>query len=202
MFEKLSHLFTPAAQSLPLFPLSTVLFPGGSMPLKIFEQRYLELAKTCLADNTTFGVCGIHEGSETGAPAIPYEVGTEARIVEWDMPQPGIFHVVVEGLQRYVARSWEAQPNGLLVAEVEPVSAEQYRDIPAELRLCAEVLKHLLAEHRIEPRETHYDDAVWVGYRLSELLPFKLKVKQDLLEMNDSITRLRIIDQFLRKNAK
>jgi Lon protease-like protein len=202
MFEKLSNLFTPAVRSLPLFPLSTVLFPGGRMPLKIFEQRYLDLVKTCIADNATFGWCGIREGSETGEPAVPYEVGTEARIVEWDMQQPGIFHIVVEGLQRYVARSWQAQPNGLLIAETESVSEEKPRDIPDELRLCSEVLKHLLADHQIEPPEPHYDDAVWVSYRLSELLPFKLKVKQDLLEMNDSITRLRIIDQFLRQNAK
>lgn len=202
MFEKLSNLFTPAVRTLPLFPISTVLFPGGRIPLKIFEQRYLDLAKTCLKDDSTFGVCGIHEGVEVGEPSIPYEVGTEARIVEWDMPQPGIFHVVVEGLQRYVARSWAAQPSGLLIAQTETVSAEKTCDIPDDLRLSAEVLRHLLSDHQIEPPETHYEDAVWVGYRLSELLPFKLKVKQDLLEMNDSITRLRIIDQFLRQNAR
>lgn len=202
MFEKLSHLFTPAARILPLFPLSAVLFPGGRMPLKIFEQRYLDLAKTCLKDNTTFGICGIREGSEVGEPAIPYEVGTEAHIVEWDMPQPGILHVIVEGMQRYVARSWEAQPNGLLLAQTETVSAEKPCAIPEESRLCSEVLRHLLSDHHIEPPQTHYDDAVWVSYRLSELLPFKPKIKQDLLEMNDSVTRLRIINQFLRQNAK
>jgi Lon protease-like protein len=132
MFEKLSNLFVPAVRTLPLFPLSTVLFPGGRMPLKIFEQRYLDLAKTCLSDNATFGLCGIREGGETGEPAIPYEVGTEARIVEWDMPQPGIFHVIVEGLQRYVARRWEVRPGGLLVAETEPVSAGRPSDGTAE----------------------------------------------------------------------
>lgn len=202
MFQKLSKMLTPATRVLPLFPLSTVLFPGGRMPLKIFEQRYLDLAKACLADNATFGLCGIREGSETGEPAIPHEVGTEARIVEWDMPQPGIFHVVVEGLERYVARNWEVKSSGLLIADVEAVSVEAPCDIPGELRLCAEVLKHLLTDNQIEPPQPHYDDAVWVGYRLSELLPFRLKVKQDLLEMNDSVTRLSIIDQFLRQNAK
>lgn len=202
MFEKLSNLFAPPVRMLPLFPLSSVLFPGGRMPLRIFEQRYLDLAKTCLANNSTFGVCAIREGGEVGAPAVPYEVGTEARIVEWDMPQPGIFHVVVEGMQRYVARKWEARADGLLIAETETVSPEKPCAIPGELRLCAEVLRRLLRDNQIEPQQTHYDEAAWVGYRLSELLPFKLKVKQDLLEMNDSVTRLRIIDQFLRQNAK
>lgn len=187
---------------LPLFPLSTVLFPGGRMPLKIFEQRYIDLIKHCLADDTTFGLCGIREGHEVGEPAIPYEVGTEARIVEWDMPQPGIFHIIVEGIERYVARKWAADDKGLLVAEIEPVSVEPPCALPEELRLCAEVLKHT---HQVTDSPSSgmpYHDAVWVGYRLSELLPFKLSIKQDLLEMNDAITRLRLLDQFLRKQAK
>ena len=202
MFKKLSKLFEPETRVLPLFPVSSLLFPGGRIPLKIFEQRYLDLIKNCIADNTSFGLCAIREGNETGVPAIPYEVGTEVRIVEWDMPQPGIFHIVVEGLQRYVAREWQASSSGLLIATIERVNAEKACEIPDELRLCAEVLRHLLADNQIELPKTHYDDAVWVGYRLSELLPFKLKVKQDLLEMNDSLMRLRIIDRFLRQNAK
>lgn len=199
MLKKISEIFAPATRTLPLFPLSNIVFPGGRMPLKIFEQRYLNLIKTCLADNATFGLCGIREGSEIGAPAVPYEIGTEVRISEWDMPQTGIFHVVVEGVGRYIARRWKAEVNGLLVAQTESVSEEVACEVPDELRLCVQVLKHLVGS---EPDTNHYDDAVWVGYRLSELLPFKLKVKQDLLEMNDSLMRLRIIDQFLRKSAK
>lgn len=202
MFKKLSKLFTSESRVLPLFPVATVLFPGGRLSLKVFEQRYLELVKTCIAESSTFGLCGIHEGGEAGEPAIPYEVGTEVRVVEWDMPQPGIFHVVVEGMERYVVRKQETTPSGLLVAAIDPVSAEAPCEIPVDLRLCVEVLKHLLADNKIEPGEVHYDDAVWVAYRLSELLPLKLKVKQDLLEMNDSLARLRILDQFLRQNAK
>jgi hypothetical protein len=189
-------------RQLPLFPLTTILFPGGRLPLKIFEQRYLDLIKHCLADNMTFGLCGIREGHEVGDPAVPYEVGTEVRIVEWDMPQPGIFHIVVEGMQRYVARHWKAEDNGLLVADVESVSIEPPCNVPEELRLCAEVLKHTHQATGTAPSSPPFHDAVWVGYRLSELLPFKLSIKQDLLEMNDSITRLRLLDQFLRKQAK
>lgn len=189
-------------RQLPLFPLSTVLFPGGRLPLKIFEQRYLDLVKQCLSGNTTFGLCGIREGHEVGEPAVPYEVGTEVRILEWDMPQAGIFHIIVEGLERYVARHWIVEKNGLLMAEVEAVSAEPPCALPEELRLCAEVLKHIHGMASGPEAVAHYHDAVWVGYRLSELLPFKLSIRQDLLEMNDSLTRLRILDQFLRKQAQ
>lgn len=202
MFKKISKLFNPENRVLPLFPVSTVLFPGGRLSLKVFEQRYLDLVKTCIADNKTFGLCAIREGSEVGEPALPHEVGTEVKIIEWDMPQTGIFHVVVEGLGRFVIRNQETSQNGLLIAAVDHVTVEPPCKIPVDLRLCGEVLKHLLADNQMEPAEAHYDDAVWVGYRLSELLPFKLKVKQDLLEMNDSLARLRILDQFLRQNAK
>jgi len=195
-------MFSSRPRTLPLFPLSTVLFPGGRLPLKIFEQRYLDLVKNCLADNSTFGLCAIREGHEVGEPAVPFEVGTEVRIAEWDMPQPGIFHIEVEGLERYIANSLELQGGGTLIASIQPVSAEESCAIPEELRLCPEVLKHIMADNTMPVPESHFEDAVWVGYRLSERLPFKLKVKQDLLEMNDSLTRLRILDQFLRKQAK
>lgn len=194
-------MFSSQHRTLPLFPLSTVLFPGGCLPLKIFEQRYLDLIKNCLADNSTFGLCAIREGSEVGELAIPFEVGTEVRIVEWDMPQPGIFHILVEGLQRYAARNWMPQ-DGVLIASMQPMSIEESCTIPEELRLCPEVLKHILADSPAPVKDSHFKDAVWVGYRLSEKLPFKLSIKQDLLEMNDPLTRLRILDQFLRKQAQ
>lgn len=194
-------MFSSQHRTLPLFPLSTVLFPGGRLPLKIFEQRYLDLVKNCLADNSTFGLCAIREGSEVGKLAIPFEVGTEVRIMEWDMPQPGIFHIMVEGLQRYMASDWKPL-GGVLVASVQSMSVEEPCAIPEELRLCPEVLKHILADSPAAVTDSHFKDAVWVGYRLSEKLPFKLHVKQDLLEMNDPLTRLRILDQFLRKQAQ
>ena len=189
--------------SLPLFPLQTVLFPGGRLPLKIFEQRYLELTKDCLARNTSFGICALRAGQEVGEPATPFEVGTLARIIHWDMPQPGIFHVLVEGGERYVARNWRPQHNGLIVADVDDISPEQPVAITDDLRLAVDLLKQIIedaGDKHFGP-ERHFDDAVWVGFRLAEVLPFKLTVKQNLLEMNDGLTRLRIMAEFLRKQG-
>lgn len=186
---------------LPLFPLNTVVFPGGRLPLRIFEQRYLEMVKRAIADDAPFGVCGIREGSEVGAPAVPYSVGTRVRIVEWDMPQTGILHVDTEALDRFVVRATRTEASGLLVGQVDPVSAETAVAIPDDLELAVEVMRHILGKYG----ETHFppphplDDAVWVGYRLSEVLPLKLSIRQNLLEMNDSVARLRILAGFLRK---
>ncbi|MEW6120709.1 MAG: LON peptidase substrate-binding domain-containing protein [Pseudomonadota bacterium] len=188
--------------ALPLFPLNTVVFPGGHLPLRVFEQRYLDLVKRAIADDTPFGICAIREGNEMGTPAVPYAVGTRVRIVEWDMPQTGILHIETEGLDRFVIRSTHTEPSGLLVGQVESVSVEAPASVPDEFELASEVLEHIVGEYGEArfPRPHAFDDAVWVGYRLSEVLPLKVSIRQNLLEMNDSLARLRILVEILRKH--
>ena len=86
---------------LAIFPLNTVLFPGGLLPLRIFEQRYMEMAKACLKNDEHFGICLIRSGREVGAPAVPESIGSTAKIVEWDMQQLGVLSVKVQGGQRF-----------------------------------------------------------------------------------------------------
>ncbi len=188
--------------ALPLFPLNTVVFPGGRLPLRVFEQRYLDLVKRAIADDTPFGLCAIREGKEVGTPAVPYSVGTRVRIVEWDMPQTGILHIETEGLDRFVIRSTHAEASGLLIGQVESVSVEASSPIPEEYELAAEVLQHIVGEYGETrfPKPHALDDAVWVGYRLSEVLPLSLSIRQNLLEMNDSLARLRILVEILRQH--
>lgn len=96
-----------------------MLFPGGSLPLRIFETRYMDMAKACLRDGAPFGICLIREGREVGAPATPFEVGTLATIESWDMQQLGLLHIVARGGQRFRVVNHRAQPDGLLRATVE-----------------------------------------------------------------------------------
>jgi Lon protease-like protein len=187
--------------TLPLFPLNTLVFPGGRLPLRVFEQRYLDMIKQAIADGTPFGICAIREGAEVGAPAIPYAVGTRVIITDWDMPQTGILHIDTQAQQRFVIRSIHTEANGLLIGSVESVSVEVISPIPDELQLAAEILRHIVKEYGDAhfPAPHHFEDAVWVGYRLSEVLPLKLSAKQSLLEMNDSVERLRILNEILKK---
>ena len=188
-------------RTLPLFPLNTLVFPGGRLPLRIFEQRYLDMVKQAIADNSPFGICAIRAGSEVGAPATPYEIGTRVIVTDWDMPQTGILHIDTQAQERFVIRSTHSEPNGLLIGTVEPVSVEVIAPIPDDLQLAAEILRHIVKEYGDAhfPAPHHFDDAVWVGYRLSEVLPLKLSIKQNLLEMNDSVERLRILSEILKK---
>jgi len=187
--------------TLPLFPLNTLVFPGGRLPLRVFEQRYLDMIKQAIADSTPFGICAIREGAEVGAPATPYAVGTRVLITDWDMPQTGILHIDTQAQERFVIRSIQTEPNGLLIGTVESVSIEAAAAIPDDLLLAAEILRHIINEYGDAnfPAPHDFDDAVWVGYRLSEVLPLKLSTKQSLLEMNDSVERLRILNEILKK---
>lgn len=189
------------SSTLPLFPLNTVVFPGGKLPLRIFEQRYLDMVKRAIADATPFGICAIREGTETGAPAVPYTVGTCVHVTDWDMPETGILHIETRARERFVIRSTRVEASGLLVGNVDDVSAEPAVGIPDDLELAVEILRHIIGEYggTYFPPPHAFDNAVWVGYRLSEVLPLKHSTKQNLLEMNDSVTRLRILTEFLKK---
>jgi Lon protease-like protein len=191
----------PRPSRLPLFPLNTVIFPGGQLPLRIFEQRYLDMVKQAIADDAPFGICAIREGTETGVPAVPYSIGTRVRVTDWDMPQTGILHIETRALERFVVRSTHTEPSGLLIGTVEDVSAESAIATPDELELAIEILRHIIDEYGDAhfPGPHELDNAVWVGYRLSEVLPLTLSIKQNLLEMNDSVMRLRILTEYLKK---
>jgi len=195
---------TRDSRNLPLFPLHTVLFPGGMLPLRIFEQRYVDMAKACLASEGTFGVVLITSGDEVirdkaaCAPSFA-PIGTEARIVEWDMPQLGILHVRTEGLQRFSVERHGVATNGLVTGDVvaiadEPACAVTQRFMPLVKLL--ELIAARVGPQQFPP-ERRYDDASWVGYRLAELLPLPLSIKQSMLEINDSEVRLSVLMRFL-----
>ncbi len=190
-------------RTIPLFPLNTVVFPGGVQPLRIFEQRYLTMIKQAIADNTPFGICAIREGTETGSPALPYTIGTLVHVTDWDMPQNGILHIDTLAQERFVIRNTQTDSSGLIMGTVESVSPEPAVVIPDDLELAVEILRHIIDEYGNAhfPAPHAFDNAVWVGYRLSEVLPLKLSIKQDLLEMNDSVMRLRILTEFLKKQV-
>ncbi len=187
------------AMEIPVFPLHTVLFPGGALPLRVFEQRYMDMAKDCLREERPFGVCLIKEGEAVGAPAVPESIGCLARIGGWDMHQIGVLNLKVVGLQRFCIQHQRTGENGLITAGVLTIAAEPAQQIAPSLQACVTVLRHIIGqmgEDKFEP-PLQFEDAAWVGYRLAEVLPLKLRVKQSMLEMNDSAMRLEILKDFL-----
>jgi Lon protease-like protein len=185
------------SSNLPLFPLNTVLFPGGRLPLRIFEQRYMDMAKACLKDGSPFGVCLIREGGEVGEPAIPAEVGTLARITTWDMPQLGVLQVLALGSQRFRIRERRVAPGGLARGDVELMDADQDAAIPESCARCVKILQRVVDEQPDLLEPPQMASASWVGSRLAELLPLPLEAKQELLELTDARTRLERLNALL-----
>jgi uncharacterized protein len=195
--------------TLPLFPLKAVLFPGGVLPLKVFEQRYIAMTKASLKDDKPFGVCLITQGEEVnthgGSDAATQfsPIGTLARITSWDMPQLGILHLKTQGTTRFQVQSHQTQGDGLVVAQVTPIAAEPALELPATYRPLATLLERMI--ETVGPEHfsgaSSLDDASWVSYRLAELLPLPMPVKQSMLEINDSQIRLQVLAQFLTQQA-
>lgn len=188
-------------EAVPIFPLGTVLFPGGVLPLRIFEVRYVEMAKQCLKEGSPFGVCLIREGAEVGAPAVPEPVGCLARIAECDVEQLGVLQVRAEGLERFRIVDTEVNKHGLVVGRIDELHPEpEVTDAPG-LADCAQFLRKVMpqigAERFAQPYR--FEDASWVGFRVCEILPLRMDVKQKLLELTDATLRLGILHKFLRE---
>lgn len=188
---------------LPLFTLNTVLFPGGRLPLRIFEQRYMEMAKACLRDETPFGVCLIREGREVGAPAMPFPIGCVARIAEWDMPQLGVLQVRARGERRFRVLEQRVEPDGLVRAGVELLAEDADSAIPPGCLPCVRLLERLIGQQPalFEPPPHPLESSAWVSARLTEILPLPLPIKQELLEIDEGDTRLERVNRFLSQQA-
>lgn len=182
-----------AELEIPLFPLRTVLFPGGALPLRVFEQRYLGLVGECMREGYGFGVCLIQAGEEVGAPAEVYEIGTLAEIVDWNSGEDGILQITALGRRRFRVLARRTDERGLVRARVSLLAEAGSTALPQRYRPLAELLRLLI--ERIEgpyadiPR--HFQDAVWVGGRLFELLPLPNEEKYRYLTVDDPLERLR-----------
>jgi hypothetical protein len=176
---------------IPLFPLRTVLYPGGPLPLRIFEQRYLDMISRCLRNERPFGVVLIKEGSETG-PASTHDVGTLATITDWYQGSDGLLGVTATGLDRFRRLSDRRQEDGLLIGAVEVLPEVPACPLPEEYLPLAHILEGVVDDlgKLYEDLDKHYDDAGWVSYRFAEILPLLPEQKQACLEMDDPIERL------------
>lgn len=185
---------------LPLFPLSSVLYPEGMLSLRIFETRYLDMIRDCARSNSGFGVCLILEGDEVGEPSLPAAVGTLARIVDFHTTDDGLLGIHAQGGERFQVRHTRIRENGLIQASVDWLTEEESVVVPPECALLATILERFHdqagGEHAHVDR-ARYDDAAWVGYRLAEALPLESAERQLLLQLTDPVERLAQLMHYL-----
>ncbi len=184
---------------IPLFPLRTVLFPQGPLPLRVFEPRYLDMVSRCMKSDSDFGVVLILEGSDVGEARL-VSVGTRARITDWYQGSDGILGITALGGSRFRIAEVDRQDDGLYLASVEDLPPEPSIPLPSEYRAMADLLQAIVDDlgKLYEPVEKRYEDASWVGQRFAEILPMDLEQKQSCLEMDDPIERLASMRPLLR----
>jgi uncharacterized protein len=176
-----------------LFPLHAVLFPGGPLPLRIFETRYTDMVRRCMRTQQPFGVVMIQEGEEAGVVATTATVGCTARIVDFHTLHDGLLGISCVGERKFrVLRVWRAD-DGLNMGEVAWLPVEPELPVPADCERLASILRRALEElaDHYENVARKFDDAAWLGSRVAELLPIELADKQALLELDDPLERLR-----------
>lgn len=187
----------------PLFPLNTVLFPGGPLPLRIFEPRYVDMISERMKAEAPFGVLLIRDGGEVG-PSTTFETGTLARIIDWYQGSDGLLGVTAIGEQRFRLLSSERQPDGLNVGEIEVLEAEPRTELPPEYSYLPEILSAVLDDlgklYENLPRDMA--DATWLSYRFVEILPIDLEQKQQCLESSDTHARLSLIAELIESVRK
>jgi Lon protease-like protein len=186
---------------IPFFPLNTVLFPGGQLPLRIFEPRYVDMVRNCLRERRSFGVVLIRAGSEVGAVADVAEIGTSAHIADFYQLPDGLLGIACVGERKFrVQRRW-VQDDGLNRAEIEWIPEESSVEVPGEYQHLSQLLRRVLPELGDFYRSVtkRFDDATWVGYRLSEILPIALQDKQQCLEIDDPVARLARLSPLIRR---
>ena len=203
----------PILADLPLFPLHTVLFPGGLLPLKIFEARYLDMARECLREKTPFGVCLLksgHEVASPGDPSVPETIGCLAEISECDVDTFGLLLVQARGTERFRLTDHRVEPSNLLVGTAELLGDDQPLqgvEALAKFGACAEVLERIIATIQERDPESlpfaepfRLEDPSWVSNRLAEVLPIALKARQKLMEMLDAGARIDVVHHYMQQH--
>jgi len=185
---------------IPLFPLNTVLFPGGPLPLRVFESRYLDMISRCMKEEAPFGVLLIRDGHEAG-PATTHHVGTLARVTDWYQGSDGLLGITAIGAERFRLRSAERQDDGLNIGEVEMLPPVPPMTLPDEYKALPHILDSVLNDlgRLYEDLERRYDDGVWVAWRFVEILPIDLETKQAVLESDDISACLKLVEEVLHR---
>ncbi len=191
---------------IPLFPLPIVLFPGGKLPLQIFEARYLDMVKRCLKENVGFGVVLIEEGDqvlrnpEDQLPSVSH-CGTYATIVDFDQNDNGTLGIVVEGQVKFVVRDHYEAADRLMMAQVEFIELEEEADIPEDQQHLVNLLEMFMEHESVQDLnlEINFEQAREVGARLTELLPCPNHFKQRMLEMKNPLARLNELEKLIHR---
>lgn len=193
-------------ETIPLFPLNSVVFPKGRISLQIFETRYVDMIAECMRDGSGFGIVLIETGSEVarlGEKLDVHRVGTYCEMVDWNQLPSGLLGITAEGKHTFQLVDTWRENNQLCRARVRYRAIDSIGAAPLEVTEdyfeYVELMRGLSRHPAIENMnlDVVYSDLREVTWRLSELLPITHKEKQSLLEVEDTFDRLQRIELYI-----
>ena len=189
-----------------MFPLNTVLFPSARLPLRIFEPRYVDLISTCMSNNTTFGVVAITNGVEAGGHAQTHNLGTEARIIDFDQGADGLLNIEVQGEKRFTLGRKTTQPNGLMIGQATNLSDIEHAAIPPNRQELVDLLVKINTKSAPPGKTVEVPaTASELAYGLAQILPLAIAEKVAFLKIEKPLLLLdRIaaeLDQLRQRDA-
>ena len=182
-------------QNIPLFPLHTVLYPDGQLPLRIFEPRYVDMVSECMKTNSGFGVCLIKQGTETGPAATCFSIGTYAEIIDFSRQTDGLLTITIQGKKRLRVLQTAVRSNNLLRGDIDWITSNEAEEDMEEYRLLEELYQHIVENYDTlyAYEECESISPALLSYRLAEFLPFDNNIKQEILETDKVKARLELI---------
>jgi len=193
----------------PVFPLGTVLFPGGVLPLRIFEARYMDMVRDCMQRDLPFGVCLITRGGEVGEAAEHEPIGTLAHIRGWDMEQLGVLQLRTIGGSRFRIVDRRVGGNGLIRASIDELPDDPRLEVPDEMAECTMLVHRIVDELRTREPDPQkrmiaepfdFDSAAWIGNRLAEFLPIPNPARHKLMALEEPLARLSLVHRWLQQH--
>jgi Lon protease-like protein len=204
-----------ALTDVPLFPLGTVLFPGGLLPLRIFEVRYLDMVRRCQREGRPFGIVALTRGQEVrqagGEQEAFSDIGTLATLVDVQAPRPGLMMIKTHGGPRFRIRRSAQQPHGLWVGDLDLLPEDPAVAVPSDLQAQAQALGRVLETLTVQAADAgaevpvrqpwQLEDCAWVANRWCELLPLPVAMKQRLMTLDNPLVRLELVGDLLAQGG-
>ncbi len=189
---------------IPLFPLQSIVLPGGLFPLRIFERRYLDMVRDCIKNNTDFCIVLIRNNSKEEYITDVYNYGCLVKITDWNQLDDGLLGITVEGINKVKILDRGLEKTNLLTGTIEDIEIEKEYMIPQKHLLLSRFYKKIYPgiKHVISFKKERYADASWVGFRLIECLPLDSSTKNKLIAMDHAIERLNVLDKIIQKIYK
>lgn len=195
-----------AVTRVPMFPLGTVLLPGGVLPLHVFEERYKRLSKYCVSNESPFGVVLIERGQEVGGGDERASIGCLAEIIQYDQMSDGRANLVILGTSRIYIEQWHSD-SPYPAASVRESEEDSSNSAMLEAQGLLQQLKALVDKARLHGHQLpEFDeDAMVVGltateliYRIADLIPAGPFDRQRILAASGCAERLVLIGEHLQ----